>query len=74
MMKGPAKTAPRGELYLSTIDLEHLLRDHVASRLGVPLPVYGEVTWTWSPGLGPVARVTVEHLPNVHQLRPEGRR
>lgn len=66
-MPGSVKTAS-GEIFFSTEELSHFVRELAAVKLGVALPVYGEVQWMWAPGQGPVVRVTVEHLPNVTPL------
>lgn len=61
-------SAKKGEVFFSTSELDGLVRELAARQLGIELPVYGEVVWMWSPGAGPVARVTVEHVPNVVRL------
>lgn len=73
-MPGPMTAEPRGVMYFSTPELADLVRELAARRLGLELPVGGTVLWLWSPGLGPVARVEVEHLPNVTRLRPKAER
>ena len=70
-MAGPVKAEPREAIFFSTPELADLVRELAAKRLGIGLPVEGTVLWLWSPGIGPVARVEVEHLPNVKRLRPK---
>lgn len=73
-MPGPVKAEPREPMFFSTPELADIVRELAAKRLGVELPVAGTVVWLWSPGIGPVARVEVEHLPNVTRLRPKAER
>lgn len=68
-MAAPKPEPPRSaEIWLSTDEVSDLVRKLAVVKSGVKLPVYGEVTWLWSPGVGPVARVEVRHVPKVTML------
>lgn len=73
------KPPSEAELYFSTDEISEVVRRLAVVKSGVALPVHGEVTWMWSPGRGPVARVVVRHVDNVRMLpiaktRPRGPR
>jgi hypothetical protein len=59
----------KGEMWMTTDELSDLVRAHAAARMGIPMPVVGEVFWGWCPGVGPVPHVRIESVPNVVPLR-----
>jgi hypothetical protein len=67
---GASKKEPpsEAEIFFSTDEITETVRRLAVVATGVKLPVHGEVTWMWSPGKGPVARVVVRHIPNVRML------
>lgn len=65
----------QAEVVLSSDDLEKIVNEWFARKVGMALPVTGELVWFWTPGRGPVAAVTIRPAgENVLPLRPRAAR
>lgn len=59
------------DVMLSTDDIDQILAEWLARKVGIEGPVTREVMWMWSPGRGPVANVDIQRVgKNVVPLRP----
>ncbi len=56
------------EMMFSTDELEQVVSEWLANRVGAGLPVARRAKWLWSPGKGPVLDLHIESLPNVFRL------
>lgn len=58
------------EVMLSTTELEAIVSEWLANKVGMAKPIAYRLAWLWSPGMGPVVRVHVESVENVVPLFP----
>jgi hypothetical protein len=58
------------EVQLTTSELQDIVSEWFARKVGMPMPVKSEFYWGWTPGTGPAAIVTLEPVgENVLPLR-----